>query len=424
MGKTRWDTVSEMAISESIGERLLRLRKERGLSQRALATNGVTYAYISRIELGDRVPSMKALRLLAPRLGVSVNYLETGEEVPDTELRELRLGEAELALRLDGDTGASEAMLSDVLNEAAARGDARDVARARSGLGLAAAHRGDHDRAVALLELVIAESWVTPFTHPNVFATLGHSHVCAGRPAEGAKVLKSALAALLGARPLNAPTVVRFATYLSYALSDLGDLDGARAAINEAVRHTGLADDPYTAMRVYWSNARLASLSGDYDVARLSIDRAITLLEETEDRAHLGRAHLLAAEIAVEDDDLGAAVGHLDAAQTLVGPANNLQDRAWLRVQRALVSARNGDAAAAIDEATEAIELLGGDGDRTLRGCGHWALGEAYAAAGATSAARAAFRQASELIAPGSKYSERFVECWSRLFPADIAATA
>jgi tetratricopeptide (TPR) repeat protein len=175
-------------------------------------------------------------------------------------------------------------------------------------------------------------------------------------------------------------------------------------------------------MRVYWSNARLASLSGDYDVARLSIMRAIALLEETEDRAHLGRAHLLAAEIAIADDDLAAASMHLDAAETSVGPANNRQDRAWLRVQRAFVNARNGDAAAAIDEATEAIGVLGEDGDVTLRGCGHWALGEAYAAAGATSAARIAFKQASDLIAPGSKYSERFVDRWSRQFPADIGA--
>lgn len=414
--------MSDLAAKETIGERLRRQRKERGLSQRALASPGVTYAYISRIERDERVPSMKALRLLAPRLGVSVSYLETGEELPDPALRELRLGEAELALRLDGDTAAAEAMLNAALDEAAAQGDARDVARARSGLGLAAAHRGDHDRAVALLELVIAEPSVTPFTHPNAYATLGHSHVCAGRPAEGAEVLKSALAALASASPVNGPSVVRFATYLSYALSDLGDLAGARAAINEAVNYAALVDDPYTAMRVYWSNARLASLSGDYDVARLSIERAIKLLEDTEDRAHLGRAHLLAAEIAIEDHDLEAASVHLDAAETLVGPANNLQDRAWLNVQRALVNARTGDAAAAIDEATEAIEILGGDGDETLRGCGHWALGEAYMAAGATSAARAAFKQASELIAPGSKYAESFVECWSRLFPADIGA--
>ena len=51
--------------AESIGERLKRLRLERGLSQRDLSSPGVSYAYISRIEAGARSPSVKALRMLA-----------------------------------------------------------------------------------------------------------------------------------------------------------------------------------------------------------------------------------------------------------------------------------------------------------------------------------------------------------------------
>lgn len=68
---------------ETLGQRVFRLRENAGLSQRELATKpGCTYAYISRIEAGTRDPSMKALRLLAPRLGVSVHYLEYGFEDP------------------------------------------------------------------------------------------------------------------------------------------------------------------------------------------------------------------------------------------------------------------------------------------------------------------------------------------------------
>lgn len=63
---------------ETIGQRLFRLRLERGLSQRELASPGVSYAYISRIEAGTRNPSVKALRKLASKLGVTADYLETG----------------------------------------------------------------------------------------------------------------------------------------------------------------------------------------------------------------------------------------------------------------------------------------------------------------------------------------------------------
>ncbi len=67
-----------MARRESVGARLKRIRLERGLSQRELSSPGVSYAYISRIEAGARVPSVKALRRLAGKLGVTVEHLETG----------------------------------------------------------------------------------------------------------------------------------------------------------------------------------------------------------------------------------------------------------------------------------------------------------------------------------------------------------
>ena|SRR6266571_1068105 len=71
-----------MAKRESIGNRLHRLRRERGLSQRDISSAGVSYAYISRIEAGARTPSVKAIRLLAEKLGISVEYLETGSASP------------------------------------------------------------------------------------------------------------------------------------------------------------------------------------------------------------------------------------------------------------------------------------------------------------------------------------------------------
>src|SRR3954464_100589 len=94
--------------AESIGQRLRRLRHERGLSQRDLSAPGVSYAYISRIEAGARRPSVKALRMLAKKLGVTPGYLETGSDLDDSEARELRLADIELRLRLDGEIDADE----------------------------------------------------------------------------------------------------------------------------------------------------------------------------------------------------------------------------------------------------------------------------------------------------------------------------
>src|SRR6266404_8676266 len=101
-------SVSEGSSQEGVGARLKRLRVAQGFSQRDLSSPGVSYAYISRIEAGARRPSVKALRMLAEKLGVTADYLETGSQIGDAEARELRLADLELQLRLDGEVPTEE----------------------------------------------------------------------------------------------------------------------------------------------------------------------------------------------------------------------------------------------------------------------------------------------------------------------------
>jgi transcriptional regulator with XRE-family HTH domain len=65
---------------ETVGQRLRRVRKERGLSQRECSEPGISYAYISRVEAGARTPSRRTLEKLARKLGVTALYLETGSD--------------------------------------------------------------------------------------------------------------------------------------------------------------------------------------------------------------------------------------------------------------------------------------------------------------------------------------------------------
>ena len=62
----------------AVGERLKAAREAAGLSQRQLSFSGCSPAYISRIESGDRIPSLQLLRELGRRLGVSEDFLATG----------------------------------------------------------------------------------------------------------------------------------------------------------------------------------------------------------------------------------------------------------------------------------------------------------------------------------------------------------
>src|SRR5947199_285813 len=99
------------APHETVGQRIRRLRLARGLSQSALAARGISNAYVSRIESGQKKPSVRVLRHLAGRLGVDVEYLESGRSIPAAKERGLRLADAELELRLNHDLDRAERVL-------------------------------------------------------------------------------------------------------------------------------------------------------------------------------------------------------------------------------------------------------------------------------------------------------------------------
>ena len=87
----------------AVGQRLFEAREAAGLSQRELAFPGCSSAYISRIERGERIPSLQVMRELARRLGVSEQALAFGHEtLDDAVAAQVRAAEAAEA---SGDTG-------------------------------------------------------------------------------------------------------------------------------------------------------------------------------------------------------------------------------------------------------------------------------------------------------------------------------
>src|SRR6478735_12708557 len=68
----------------AVGRRVYEAREAAGLSQRELAFPGCSAAYISRIERGERVPSLQVMRELARRIGISESVLAYGRDRIDT----------------------------------------------------------------------------------------------------------------------------------------------------------------------------------------------------------------------------------------------------------------------------------------------------------------------------------------------------
>ncbi|MGH3103717.1 MAG: helix-turn-helix domain-containing protein [Gaiellaceae bacterium] len=387
----------EQATIESIGERLRRLRVERELSQRELSSPGVSYAYISRIEAGTRQPSVKALRKLARKLNVSPEYLETGSEMRDVDERELRLANAELELRLARDPAAAERELQLILGESVAAGDVASASRARIGLGLAAAEQGRHDEAVVLLEQGLEDGRARPSARPDVYATLGQSYATVGEPARAVELFDRCLDEIAEQTPEDVAGRVRFATYLSYALTDLGDLERAQTVLREVLSSADTFADPYTRVRLFWSLGRLAGAQGEATNALDYIRRAIALLETTEDTLHLARAHILCAwslNNAGKADEVGP---YLETAESLLGPRPEQIDVAGLRTEQARRLVALGSGAEGVARAREALELYA-DSNPAEQGIAWRALGEGLGLQDEIDAATEAFRRSVEQL--------------------------
>lgn len=398
---------------ETIGQRLRRLRLDRGLSQRELSAPGVSYAYISRIEAGTRQPSVKALRKLAPKLGVSTEYLETGSEIGAPEQRELQLADAELQLRLGDDAPVADETLRTILSEALETGDFQSASRARIALGLIAAQSGRSDEAVQRLEEALdSDAPPHPTSRPDVYAALGHAYAALGRPDRAVELFDRCLVEI-SEESENRVSQIRFRTYLSHALADTGDLSRAQSVVQEALAQADDFADPYTHVRLYWSLARLSVMQGRPTVALENSRRAIALLEATEDTHQLGRAHLLSAAIMNTQGEADGAAKHLEIAEQLIAHRAGPNDLASLRAEQAKHAALLGNGDDAVKRAQEALELLGDD-DPGERGGILAALAEGHALQGDPTRAEREFAEAIGLLEGNGRW--RVAELAARSF--------
>jgi transcriptional regulator with XRE-family HTH domain len=112
-----------MDSEETLGQRIRRLRHERGMTLQQVAGNDFTRAFLNQVEMGKSQPSTRLLRVIADRLGAPIDYLVDGSvRMLD---RELAVERGRLAL-LHGDPKLALALVEPVLGERMALGsDAR-----------------------------------------------------------------------------------------------------------------------------------------------------------------------------------------------------------------------------------------------------------------------------------------------------------
>jgi tetratricopeptide (TPR) repeat protein len=310
----------------AVGRRLRDARERAGLSQRQLSFLGCSPAYISRIEAGDRIPSLQLLREMGKRLGVSEDYLATGTERHDESSK---LMEAEIALRLDEPEVARE-----LYEDALARSATNDErARALAGLGQIAFRFGRPREAISRLEEARVLWRDGLAANPSAADTLGRAYAMVDQLEPAIAIFRESLVA---AEEENDPAeTVRFAVLLANAYIDALDFAAAEELLARTRALAPDARDPIFRARLYWSHSRLHTLRGDHLAAARFARKALSLLETTEHTYYTARAHQLLAHIELDRNRPEDALGLLEQGLALLGESGNSLDVSLFRLEEA-----------------------------------------------------------------------------------------
>jgi tetratricopeptide (TPR) repeat protein len=358
----------------AVGQRLREARERAGLSQRELAGDACTSAYVSRLELGQRVPSIQLLRLLGSRLGVDADFLATGLAADGDGSSTLL--DAEIALRLD-DAETARHLYAKTLSDNHSPGPMRSEALA--GLGRLALREGEHAEAIKLLSEAVEASGLEAVELPALAETLARAYGAAGELSPAIALLKRCVETY--EHSADVLVYIRFASMLGYALTDAGDFAAAEQVVAHALARGQGVVDPYARARLYWSQSRLLAEQGKPAAAEQYARKTLETLQVTEDAYGIARALETLAHICLELGRAREALDLLDEGESLMQGTGSPPDIAHYQLERARALAALG---AHEEAASLAMRLAGelGDIQPLARGRAYLLLGDLFLALG------------------------------------------
>ncbi|MFD5820508.1 helix-turn-helix domain-containing protein [Streptomyces sp. NPDC127038] len=328
-----------MLRQPAFGRRLRKLRQARGLSQTALAGDGMSTGYLSRLESGARQPTERAVAHLAQRLGLD-----------PADFEEPAGGSLAHALSLVSSTGSDTAL--DTLREAlAAEGHEAPVLRWQALWQLAAQRRlqGDHDGEREYLEELVhlGESVGLVALRVRGLTRLAR---CLRALGEITAALDAAMSAHHLAREDDLDAEDRAAVLLALVSveAEAGRMPDARAHADELAQIvTGRCDALWA--EAMWTCAAVRLRQGDYAAAQVLLEQALEKFSSREDLVLWLRLRFAAGRLYLQKQppDPQAAERCLIAAEpalAFVGTPGLRQDLLALKADVAFLTGRYDEA--------------------------------------------------------------------------------
>ncbi|MBB1246865.1 helix-turn-helix domain-containing protein [Streptomyces durbertensis] len=336
----------------SFGQRLRQLRTERGLSQAALAGDGLSTGYLSRLESGARQPNDRVVAYLAERLGIGAEDFAVCAD-------ETSLAHA-LTLAVSAESDQAVMALRDLLAT-----DSRHerTPRWQALWMIARIERADGNRAaerVHLRELVeLADELGLPQLRVRSRARLAR---CLRAEGEIGEAMDVAVLACSVAREADLAVGDLGMALLALVTveAEAGRLPDARAHAEELCALTKGETGPL-AVEALWAAATVRFRQGDHVPARELLEEALEAMDSRVDVKLWMRLRLAAASLYLQltppcVPQARSRLAEAETALELVGTSLHRQEATTLRAQLAFHEKRYEEARALLD-GLEGVDL-------------------------------------------------------------------
>jgi transcriptional regulator with XRE-family HTH domain len=351
----------------TLGARLRQARRARGLTQAAVARPEFTKSYVSAVERGHARPSLKALELMARRVGVSMADLLAPLAPPpafDMPALTATVREVLVAATWALATAAPQTALARLAEAEAQAGPAWDA------LPVALRFRLVYLRTTAYLAMGAPVDARAPLAEAADLARqLDAEAVVRVQHLTGRALLQQDLPqlALEQHRQCRAALERGAVQDPQLELAIYGDLVADYGALGEAAAGGAIAQEAQALLagmatvagqaRRYWQRSEAARTAGQPEQAQRWLRHALDLWEAVDNRRAAAQLEILGARSQIQQADYAAAVASLArAAMALTGLGMEPAAASAVAQGQAELALHRGQLAAAADYAGEALE--------------------------------------------------------------------
>jgi tetratricopeptide (TPR) repeat protein len=365
----------------TVGGRLRRLRKEKGLTQTEVTGGQYSKEYVSQVELGKTKPSRRAIKLFAKYLDVDESYFETGVDVSGRERFENLMANGEVLIQQRENAGAFRAF--EEAREIGVKAESEDLVwRAEVGRALALHSSGKQREALAILTDARTYYEEKHPDGPELANVLYGSASC--REALGD--LKLALLLLEGALHvldkggLPADDLrIRVLRRMAGIHTRRRDLEAGKEAADAALEIAQRLTDSRAVAEAYWEAAMLEERRREFAKATEYALRARDLLQQLGDQQETARLLDNLGEIKNLMGKPQEAVQHFEEGLGLLKSVDDPVTRAHMLNGYAETELALGEARKALELANKSLAIIEGrDGQNELLGSAHLIRARAF----------------------------------------------